>query len=132
MKYLLDTHILLWMLFDPDKLSKKVRNILEDDHNELFVSVVSLWEISLKYQLKKLIISDVLPEAIIPAIKESDINIKELSEESAISFYKLGKRGNRDPFERMIIWESIRNNYVLLSKDSNLEEYRKYGLEYTF
>lgn len=132
MTYLLDTHILLWMLFEPDKLSKKVRNILEDENNELFASVVSLWEISLKYQLKKLIITDVMPESIIPAMKESGVNIKELSEESAISFYKLSKRSNRDPFDRMIIWECIRNNYVLLSKDSNLEEYRKDGLEYTF
>jgi len=132
MKYLLDTHILLWMLFEPEKLSKKVRDILKDENNDIFVSVVSLWEISLKYQLNKLLIEHLKPEEIIEAIKNSDINIKELSEESAISFYKLAKREHKDPFDSMLIWECIRNNYIFLSKDKNLEIYKEEGLKYFF
>jgi len=47
-------------------------------------------------------INNIKPEEIVPALKDSGVNIKELSEESAISFYRLEKRNNRDPFECMI------------------------------
>lgn len=132
MKYLLDTHILLWMLFEPEKLSKKVKKILKDESNEIFASVISLWEISLKYQLNKLLIDSIEPEEILQALKEADINIKELSPESALTFYKLTKKSHKDPFDRMLIWEAIRNNYIFLSKDRALEEYKKEGLKYIF
>ncbi len=54
MKYLLDTHTLLWSLLDTKKLSKKVREILENRINEIYVSTIALWEIALKSSIGKL------------------------------------------------------------------------------
>ena len=53
MRFLLDTHSFLWTLFSPDKLSKRARTSILDPENEVFVTVVSFWEISLKYALGK-------------------------------------------------------------------------------
>ena len=132
MKYLLDTHILLWLLFEPGKLSEKIKSIIKDESNEIFTSAVSLWEISLKYQLKKLTMGSVKPEEIVGALEASDIKIKDLSPEIAISFYQLKKKSHRDPFDRMLIWECIKNNYIFISKDSALDEYKEEGLNYIY
>ena len=57
MKYLVDTHILLWFFTNPDNLSEKVREILLSEENLILSSQFSLWEISIKYNLGKLIIN---------------------------------------------------------------------------
>jgi PIN domain nuclease of toxin-antitoxin system len=54
MKYLLDTHTLIWAIVDKDKLSDKVLEILQDNENRLFVSAASFWEISIKHGKGKL------------------------------------------------------------------------------
>ncbi len=61
MKYLIDTHVLLWSLFDTSKLSKKVYGILLDIENEIYVSNITFWEISLKYGIGKLSLKNILP-----------------------------------------------------------------------
>ena len=54
MNYLLDTHSFLWVLFDDEKLSERSREIIKDPDNDIFVSVITYWEISLKYAIGKL------------------------------------------------------------------------------
>jgi len=54
MKLLLDTHLLLWALLEPQKLSLELRNALEDSDNTLVVSAASAWEIATKWRLGKL------------------------------------------------------------------------------
>ncbi|MDB5118798.1 MAG: DNA-binding protein [Sphingobacteriales bacterium] len=54
MKYLLDTHVCLWAIADKDKLSLNVKKILEDGHNRIFVSQISLFEIAIKLKIDKL------------------------------------------------------------------------------
>ena len=55
-EYLLDTHTFLWMRFNEDKLSNKVKRIIENTKNRLYISVASLWEIAIKYSLDKIAI----------------------------------------------------------------------------
>ncbi len=62
MKYLLDTHYLIWALTDTKKISKKIVNVITDPGNEIIVSAVSFWEISLKSSLGKLTITGFAPE----------------------------------------------------------------------
>ncbi len=64
MAWLLDTHALLWALFEPGKLGRKTRAILDDRVNEVLVSPVSYWEISLKYGLGKLELPETDPSEI--------------------------------------------------------------------
>ena len=54
MKYLLDTHILIWFLNGDSQLSKKLIQIIESEDSESYVSIASLWEIAIKISLKKL------------------------------------------------------------------------------
>ena len=54
MKYLIDTHIFLWMISSPEKLSLKVTEIIENKNNILFLSVASCWEVVIKHMIKKL------------------------------------------------------------------------------
>jgi PIN domain nuclease of toxin-antitoxin system len=62
MKYLADTHILLWSFIDPKKLTENVRSILLNEENDIYYSPVNLWEISIKYALKKLRLNGLTPE----------------------------------------------------------------------
>ena len=55
MNYLLDTHILIWSLLDSEKLSKTILDIISNQENKIFVSTVSLWEISIKYKFDQMI-----------------------------------------------------------------------------
>ena len=54
MNYIVDTHILLWSFTDPDKLTKQAQSTLLNEENSIYYSQYSLWEISLKYSLRKL------------------------------------------------------------------------------
>ena len=54
MKYLIDTHVLLWAIMESYKLPEKILKLLEDESNTIFVSPISYWEIAIKHQNKKL------------------------------------------------------------------------------
>jgi len=58
MKYLLDTHTLIWSVQDTKKLSKKAKTIIIDSSNEIYVSTVSFWEIALKTSINKFVFRD--------------------------------------------------------------------------
>jgi len=122
MKILLDTHYLIWSLTETKKINKKIRSIILDDKNDIFISIISLWEISLKYSIGKLEFQRVKIDDILPAIKKSGFNILKFEEEQAISFYKLPKIKNKDPFDRMIIWQSLKNEMNLLTKDKKIKD----------
>jgi PIN domain nuclease of toxin-antitoxin system len=59
MKYLLDTHSLIWFINGDTQLSSTARKLIEDEDNELFISIASLWEMAIKFSLHKLNISKV-------------------------------------------------------------------------
>ncbi len=62
MRYLLDTHVFIWSVLNTKKISPKGLEILEDSNNQIFVSAVSFWEISLKYSVDKLNLSSLKPD----------------------------------------------------------------------
>ncbi len=64
MKYLLDTHTLLWVLFEDEKLSKTAQEIIRSPENEIYVSLITYWEIALKYSIGKLELENITPEEI--------------------------------------------------------------------
>ena len=88
MKYLLDTHTLLWVLFEEEKLSENAKVVIKNPDNEVYVSIVSYWEISLKYALGKLELKGITPEELPKKAEEVGIETLEVSEEEASTFYK--------------------------------------------
>jgi len=129
MKCLLDTHTFLWVLFDDEKLAKKARAAIEDPENEIFVSIVSYWEISLKYAIDKLELEGVAPETLLRIAKDNLIATLEVSPEEATTFYRLPRLKHKDPFDRLIIWQAIHRDLIMISKDRSAKEYQKFGLK---
>jgi len=128
MKYLLDTHSFLWVLFDDEKLSEKVKEIVREPENEIYTSVITYWEISLKYSIGKLELEGISPDELPIKAQEIGIETLEISAEETSSFYKLPKIKHKDPFDRLIIWQAIKRNIVLISKDEEMNNYKEFGL----
>lgn len=130
MKYLLDTHVFLWMLLHTDKLSKKVYNVLEDSGKEIYLSAISLWEIAIKHQLRKLDLGGVDIRLLPNVAAQSDVKIITPEPYDFITCSELPlKKEHRDPFGRLLIHTAIRNNLILISKDKKFEQYKKDGLQ---
>jgi PIN domain nuclease of toxin-antitoxin system len=129
MKYLLDTHTLIWSAQDTKKLSKKAQNIIIDSSNEIYVSTVSFWEIALKTSINKFSFRDLDINDFPELSKKMGFKIIELDERASITFHKLPKKENhKDPFDRMLIWQAITNSFVLISKDNSMKQYKEIGL----
>ena len=130
MKYLLDTHALLWTLLDSQKLSKAARIIIENRKNEILVSSISLWEISLKASIGKLEIDDLDIEKIPNYMEKMGIGIIELNAKEAIESGRLPFHSeHKDPFDRMLIWQAISRRMQLVSKDQRMKSYEADGLK---
>src|SRR5690606_7163240 len=105
---LLDSHTLLWAILDRKKLSSKVITILEDPTDEIFVSAVTFREISLKYSLGKLDLSDILPEDLPKLTEEIGFSFLPLLPVESAGYHNLRADWHRDPFDRMLIWQAIK------------------------
>ncbi|MFW6363427.1 MAG: type II toxin-antitoxin system VapC family toxin [Spirochaeta sp.] len=130
MIYLLDTHILLWTLFNPGNLSEEILAILKSETDQKIISGINLWEISLKYSLGKLDLADLNPDQLLIQIKNSGFRITEISSEIMTSYYRLPKKDDhKDPFDRLLIWQSIESGYTLISHDKKIQQYKSDGLK---
>ena len=129
MKYILDTHYILWSLFEPSRIDKGILTILKDVNATKLVSGISFWEISLKFSLGKLELFGINPDEIYERIIESGLEVISVENRLFASYYKLPKRDkHRDPFDRILIWQAIQNDLTLITKDSKMEEYIEDGL----
>ena len=128
MNILLDTHVFLWSLFTPDKLSKAVIREIKTPNNDVAVSVVTFWEISLKYALGKLELTGIKPEEIPDFAAQMNLEILPITAAEASTFHKLPRLSHKDPFDRIIIWQAIQRKMILVSKDRDFKTYHKFGL----
>lgn len=119
--FLLDTHTLLWMQDNNPSLSTNSAKILTNPDNNLYVSIVSFWEISIKQSLGKLELSYSLDE-LNSACKASRVEILPISLDQ-LNILKALPFVHRDPFDRLIIATAISLNCNLISKDAYFEKY---------
>ena len=122
MRCLLDTHALLWWLFDDPKLSAQAGEAIAEPENEILVSAASAWEISTKHRLGK------LPEAGDVAQRLPTYVRKARFTELPISIVHAQAAGglpgpHRDPFDRMLVAQAIVEDMRLLSRYSRLSDY---------
>ena len=130
MKYLLDTHAFMWSFRGAEKLSKKVYDGISAAENEIFLSSISLWEIAIKYQLKKLDLGNLEIYHLPNIADEYNFSILVPEPYDFITYSELPlKKEHRDPFDRLLIHTAIRNNLILISKDKKFEHYKKDGLQ---
>jgi PIN domain nuclease of toxin-antitoxin system len=129
-RLLLDTCSLLWALHAPRKLRPAALRAMEDSQNSIHVSPLSFWEISLKSSLGKLEIHGASPEEIAKMVIESGWHIAPFLAETAATFHLLPRiPQHKDPFDRMLVWMAIRENFVFVSRDGHLGEYIPFGLK---
>ena len=122
MRLLLDTHLLLWAIADSKRLPTEVRALLEDESNEVYYSAASIWEIAIKASLKrkdfridlKLLLST-LPEM---GAVELPVTAAHAAGVGKLPFI------HRDPFDRLLIAQSIAEPLILLTNDNILGRYR--------
>jgi len=120
--YLLDTCTFLWILEDVPSLSARARDLFQDPANEIYLSAVSAWEISLKCALGRLSFKEA-PERFIPQRREKyGIAFLPLEEAAALSLHRLPNY-HKDPFDRMLICQAITHGMVLLSPDPEIQRY---------
>lgn len=121
MDYLLDTHTLIWFLSGDEELSAKARSAIEAVNTRNFVSIASLWEISIKLRLGRLELN-VEFEAVAEEMLRNGFQILPISFRDVVIQAKLPFH-HRDPFDRMLISQTISNRLVLISKDSLFTNY---------
>ncbi|MCX5810124.1 MAG: type II toxin-antitoxin system VapC family toxin [Proteobacteria bacterium] len=122
MKLLLDTHIFLWYISGDYHLPKSLKDIIQDSVNEVYLSVVSLWESIVKYHLGKLPLP-LSPEKYLPLQRERhDISSLSLDEVSIIHLSALPSF-HSDPFDRMLICQAIEHNMTIVTMDAAIAQY---------
>ena len=129
MSYLLDTHTLIWAVTDPGKLSDTAREIVADARNDVLVSAVSFWEISLKHSLQKLTLDGLTPEDFPKAALETGFRLLSLDAQATSTYHRLTATYHKDPFDRMLIWQALQHKFRLISKDENVLRYVREGLQ---
>lgn len=129
MNYLLDTHVMLWAMNEPEKLSKKVKSIIEEPTNSIYVSSIAYWELSLKASIGKLNLGKYTVLDIYNEAKKIDFKILNLNAEFTSTFYQLSSTIHRDPFDRMLIWQAIQIDIILITKDTEIKKYSTEGLK---
>jgi PIN domain nuclease of toxin-antitoxin system len=122
MKILLDTCAFLWVIDAPDKLSQKAQDLFADKGNDIYLSIISLWEIQIKYTLKRLDLSRP-PKALLAECEKHFIQILPLVPED---IFRLGSLSGRhgDPFDRMLVCQALSGNMAILTPDKAIAGYK--------
>ena len=118
--YLIDTNILLFSFAQTEKLSAKVKHILQTE-DAIFISMASFWEIEIKRNLRKLAIP-FSPKELINYCLEQNYSILNINIEHISELEKLPKIHN-DPFDRLIICQAISENLTILTADATIPRY---------
>ena len=122
MKVLLDTHTFLWWITDHPKLSSRVREIIGDGNNELFVSAASGWEIAIKAQLGRLQLPDEPQRFILEQLSLNAIQSLPIQISHALHVFSLPNH-HRDPFDRILISQAQLEGLPILTADPQIALY---------
>ena len=123
---LLDTHMILWAMSDDPKLNDKMRNIILDPNNTIYYSIASMWEVQIKYDIKKMPISGIefmhyCEQSGYHKLPIDDLHVVELAglvRDEAAPFHN-------DPFDRILISQAKAEGFTFLTHDSLLRGYNE-------
>jgi PIN domain nuclease of toxin-antitoxin system len=122
MKLLLDTHIFIWWADEPERLSPAALYALEDEANELLLSVASVWEMQIKFQLGKLKLSLPLKELIKNQQETNDVRVSPVALTHVLALEALPFL-HKDPFDRLLIAQSVAEGLTIVTADSQFSAY---------
>ena len=133
-EYLLDTHILIWLLrYDREKLNENIREDIDYFQCAYYVSVESLREIVILQSLKKISFTQMV-DKIIADLQKRQINIipvepTHIKELEKLPILTINGKKHEDPFDRLLISQAIAGKYTIISSDSKFPYYKDYGLK---
>ena len=102
---------------------------IKSPDNEIFVSAVSFWEISIKSRIGKLDLGGIEPEELLRSAEKMDFQLIGLSPEESSTYGNLKEPKHKDPFDRMLIWQAIQRKMIVISKDREFSKFEEYGLK---
>ena len=122
MRLLLDTHVWLWWLTQPERLPQRIREAMEDGRNELYFSVASSWEIAIKYALGKLPLPEP-PEGFVPSrLQREGMRTLHIEHRHALAVAGLPKH-HSDPFDRLLIAQALAEDMPIATLDAAFKKY---------
>lgn len=121
MNILLDTHTFLWYLQDSKELSAKAAEIIEDSSNAMWLSIASLWEISIKVGLKKLSLQNSFTE-LEGVLQQLKIEVLPIAFSDTERYLNLPLH-HRDPFDRILVAQAMNHSLILISRDLAFDAY---------
>jgi PIN domain nuclease of toxin-antitoxin system len=122
MRILLDTHIFLWFISGDPQLSISTRELIQDSDNEVYLSVVSVWESIIKYQLGKLPLPESPEIYLLKQRNSHQITSLPIDEDSVAQLIHLPLL-HRDPFDRMLICQALQHQLTIATVDSAIRAY---------
>lgn len=122
MKLLLDTHIFLWLRNDSKKVSPQALTACRNRDNILYLSIASIWEIQIKHQLGKLQLSVSLEELLDQQCRENGLQLLPVETKHILALYQLPWH-HKDPFDRILIAQTMVEEAYLVSADDWFKEY---------
>jgi PIN domain nuclease of toxin-antitoxin system len=121
-RYLLDTVVWVWSVWEPDRISRKAHEVMNDLDQEIFLSAVTAWEVAIKSGSGKLALPEV-PTTYVPRrMIEQGLRPLPVSHQHALAVFNLPNH-HRDPFDRLLIAQAKIENMVLISSDKLFEQY---------
>lgn len=122
MKLLLDTHVFLWFIGGDRRLPASLREAVRDPENEVFLSVVSVWEAIIKFQLGKLPLPEP-PSVYLPAQRERHLVASLPLDEASVARLADLPPLHRDPFDRMLVCQSLSRGLTIATLDDAIRAY---------
>jgi PIN domain nuclease of toxin-antitoxin system len=122
MRYLLDTHAFLWFVTANPRLSATARQTILSPAQEIFLSIVTPWEIAIKVGLGKLVLSEPLAVYIPRELKRNQIQLLPVTIDHTATVSALPPH-HRDPFDRMLIAQALTEGIPVLSADRAFDPY---------
>ena len=122
MKLLLDTHIFLWAVSDPARLSQPVLSVIKDTRNQVLVSIASAWEMSIKARTGKLTIRGSASGFVQRQLARHGMELLGIELRHLERLEKLPLH-HRDPFDRLLVAQCMEEGAVLVSVDPQLKRY---------
>lgn len=122
MKILVDGHAFIWHLMRDNRTSKKARSLLSSSEHELFFSLVTLWELSIKIRLGRLRTMTSSIAWLRDELREYGITVLPVTYEDILAVEHLDHI-HGDPFDRMIVGQAINRGLTILTKDPFITQY---------
>lgn len=123
MRALLDTHVFIWWIMDAPQLPRRVRELIAEEDNELFLSAASCWEIAIKAGLGKITLPAHPDAFIVDQMALNAVQALPVEASHALHVFHLPSL-HRDPFDRILIAQALMEGMPIITSDALIRKYK--------